>query len=82
MFELCSVFTISTNRDNMEQKKIKIFAYDTNIKIKDYYQTLTDNNKTDELMDYLKQGFQIHGCMNRHREGTNIVEGYVVLRKC
>ncbi len=51
----------------MKQKKIKIFTYDTNIKIKDYYQTLTDNNKTDELIDCLKQGFRIHGYMIRHR---------------
>ena len=65
----------------MDYKKIKIFNYDTNVKIKDYYQTMTDNNKTDELLVLLKQGFRIHGYMNRHRQETNIVEGYVVLRK-
>ena len=65
----------------MEEKKINIFTYETNYKIKDYYETLTYNKKTEELMACLKQGFAIHGYMNRHREGTNIVEGFVVLRK-
>jgi hypothetical protein len=65
----------------MEEKKIKIFTYDTDKKIKDYYVTLTDNDKTGEMTSFLKQGYKIHGYMNRHREGTNIVEGFVVLRK-
>jgi hypothetical protein len=64
----------------MEEKKIKLFTYDLNLKIKDYYKTYTYNKNVDEMLSYIKKGHKIIGFINKFREGTNIVEGYVVLK--
>lgn len=64
----------------MEEKRIKLFNYDLNVKIEDYYKTYTYNKNVDEMLTYIKKGYKIIGFMNKQREGTNIVEGYVVLK--
>lgn len=65
----------------MEEKNIKIFSYDQNVKIKGFYKTYTINKNVDEMLTFAKKGFKIVGFMNKLREGTNIVEGFVVLKK-
>ncbi len=64
----------------MEEKRIKLFNYDLNVIIEDYYKTYTYNKNVDEMLSYIKKGYKIIGFMNKQREGTNIVEGYVVLK--
>lgn len=65
----------------MEEETIKIFSYEQNIKTKDFFKTFTYNKNVDEMLSFVKKGYKIIGFMNQMREGTNIVEGFVVLKK-